>query len=100
MGKYYTDEQVQEVIAALESYSPGVWEKMKKMALVDDPLVEEHEVDQSTIVHALGFVLPKMPFVAAAPNKPEAQARLLIDVRRVIRAVVAQIDAKAASLLS
>lgn len=88
MGKYYTDEQVREAIDALEKYSPGVWEKMKKMALVDDPLIEEHEQDQSTIVRALTVVLPKMSFVAGTENEHDASNRLLIDVRIALRAEI------------
>lgn len=32
MGTFYTHEQIREAIVALESYSPGIWEVMKKMA--------------------------------------------------------------------
>jgi hypothetical protein len=85
MGTFYSDEQVQEIIAALESYSPGIWEIMKKMALVEDPLDEEHQLEQAAIVRALTVVLPKVSFVVQAENKLEAQNRLLIDVRKSIR---------------
>ena len=88
MGKFYTDEQVQEAIAALESYSPGIWEIMKKMALVADPLTKEYELEQSAIVRALTVVLPKVLFVAQAENKLDAGNRLLIDVRRAARAEI------------
>ena len=43
MGTFYTDEQIQEAIAALESYSLGIWENMKKLAPIMDPLNEEQE---------------------------------------------------------
>lgn len=33
MGTFYTDEQIREAIAALESHSPGIWEIMKKMVV-------------------------------------------------------------------
>ncbi|WP_342722669.1 hypothetical protein AAFG07_25945 [Bradyrhizobium sp. B097] len=88
MGTFYTDEQIQETIAALESYSPGIWEIMKKMALVEDPLADEHAREQTAILRALAVVLPDMPFLAQAENKPDAENRLLIDVRKVIRAEI------------
>jgi len=38
MGTFFTDEQMQEAIAALEDHTPGIWERMKKMVLIpDDP---------------------------------------------------------------
>ena len=33
MGTFYTDELIQVAIAALEDHTPGIWERMKKMAL-------------------------------------------------------------------
>jgi hypothetical protein len=33
MGTFFNDEQMQEAIAALEDHTPGIWERMKKMAL-------------------------------------------------------------------
>jgi hypothetical protein len=89
MGTFYTDEQIQEAIAALESYSPGIWEIMKKMALVADPLAEGHGLEQAAIVRALTGILPKVSFVAQAENKLEAENRLLIDVRKAVRAAIA-----------
>lgn len=88
MGTFYTDEQIQEAIAALESYSPGIWEIMKKMALVAEPDTEEHVAEQSAIVLALTVVLPKVSFVEKAPDPFEAQNLLLIDVRKAIRAEI------------
>jgi len=88
MSTFDTDEQIQEAITALESYSPGIFEKMKKMALVANPLAEEHELEQSAIVRALTVVLPKVSFVAQAENKLEAENRLLIDVRKAVRAEI------------
>lgn len=88
MGTFYTDEQIREAIAALESYSPGIWEIMKKMALVADPSMAEHATEQSVIVRALTVVLPKVSFVAQAQDPFEAQNLLLIDVRKAIWAEV------------
>jgi hypothetical protein len=34
MGTFYTDEQIEEAIAALESNSPGIWENMKRLASI------------------------------------------------------------------
>jgi hypothetical protein len=73
MGTFYADEQIQEAIAALESYSPGIWESMKKIAPITDPLNEEQERAKTAIVRALTVVLPKLSFVAQAENKFEAE---------------------------
>lgn len=88
MGTFYTDEQVQEAIAALESYSPGIWDKMKKMALIMDPLNEEQQIAKTAILRALIVVLPKVSFVAQAENKSEAKTRLIIDVGNAVRAAI------------
>lgn len=88
MGKFYTDEQIQEAIAALESYSPGIWENMKKMAPITDPLNEEQERAKTAIVRALTVVLPKVSFVAKAENKFEAENRLILDVRNAVQAAI------------
>lgn len=88
MGTFYTDEQIREAIAALESHSPGIWEIMKKMALVAEPDTEEHVAEQSAIVLALAVVLPKVSFVEQAPNPLEAGNLLLIDIRKAIRAEI------------
>jgi hypothetical protein len=88
MGTFYTDEQIREAIAALESYSPGIWEMMKKMALVAEPDTEEHVAEQSAIALALTVVLPKVSFVEMASDPFEAQNLLLIDVRKAIRAEI------------
>ncbi|MGY4370524.1 hypothetical protein ACVW1A_006589 [Bradyrhizobium sp. LB1.3] len=88
MGTFYTDEQIREAIAALESYSPGIWEIMKKMALTAEPDTEEHVAEQSAMVFALAVVLPKVSFVEKAPDPFEARNLLLIDVRKAIRAEI------------
>jgi hypothetical protein len=88
MGTFYTDEQIQEAIAALESYLPGIWENMKKIAPITDPLSEEQERVKSAIVRALTVVLPKVSFVAQAENKFEAENRLILDVRNAVQAAI------------
>ncbi|KWV50494.1 hypothetical protein AS156_14285 [Bradyrhizobium macuxiense] len=88
MGTYYTDEQIHEAIVALESYSPGIWEIMKKMALIAEPDTDEHATEQFAIVRALTVVLPKVSFVAQSQDPFEAQNLLLIDVRKAIRAEI------------
>jgi adenosyl cobinamide kinase/adenosyl cobinamide phosphate guanylyltransferase len=88
MGTFYTDEQIQEAIAALESYSPGIWENMKKMAVITDPLNEEQARAKSAIVRALTVVLPKVSFVAQADNKFETESRLILDVRNAVQAAI------------
>ena len=88
MGTFYTDEQIQEAIVALESYSPGIWENMKKIAPITDPLSEEQERAKSAIVRALTIVLPKVSFVAQAENRFEAKTRLILDVRNAVQAAI------------
>ncbi|WP_024507423.1 hypothetical protein [Bradyrhizobium sp. ARR65] len=89
MGTFYTDEQIQEAIGALESNSPGIFERMKKMALITDPLNEEQEIEQGAILRVLTIVLPAVSFVAQAEDKNEARARLSIDVGNAVRAAIA-----------
>jgi hypothetical protein len=89
MGTFYTDEQIREAIAILESESPGIWEDMTKMALVTDPLNEEQERTKSAIVRALTIVIPKVPFIAQAEDKTNAVGRLIIDVGNAVRAAIA-----------
>ncbi|WP_235886048.1 hypothetical protein [Bradyrhizobium niftali] len=68
MGTFFTDEQIREAIAALESYSPGIWEIMKKMALVAEPDTEEHVAEQSAIVLALTVVVAQGIFRREGPR--------------------------------
>jgi len=82
MGTFYNDEQIQEAIAALESNSPGIWERLKKMAALPppEPPNEEQELEQSAIVRALTIVLPEVSFVAQAEDRNDERARLSIDL--------------------
>jgi hypothetical protein len=87
MSTFYSDDQIQEAIAALEDHTPGIWERMKKMALTpDDPRDEGQEIEQGAIVRVLSIVLPKVPFVAQAQDPLEARARLSIDLGDAVRA--------------
>jgi hypothetical protein len=89
MGRFYTDEQIQEAIAALEGHTPGIFGRMKKSASITDPFNDEQEVELGAIVRVLTIVLPKLPFVAQAEDKSEARARLSIDVGNAVRAAIA-----------
>ncbi|WP_027514118.1 hypothetical protein [Bradyrhizobium sp. WSM1417] len=90
MGTFFTDEQMQEAIAALEDHTPGIWERMKEMALTpDDPHDEEQEIEQGAIVRVLAIVLPRVPFVAQGQDPFEARARLSIDLGHAVRAAIA-----------
>ena len=89
MGTFYTDEQIREAIAVLEDGTPGIWETMKKMASVTDPLDEEQQRAKSAIVRALNLVLPKVSFIAQAEDKMNATGRLIIDVGNAVRAATA-----------
>ncbi len=97
MGKFYTDEQIREAIAALESYSPGIFEKMKTMASITDPLTEEQEIASTAIVRALTVVLPKVSFVTQAEDKHEARTRLSIDIGNTVRAAISPVQDRAKS---
>ncbi|UWU74720.1 hypothetical protein N2603_32395 [Bradyrhizobium huanghuaihaiense] len=89
MGTFFTDEQMQEAIAALEDHTPGIWERMKKMALTPgDPHDDEQEMEQGAIVRVLTIVLPMVPFVAQAQDPFEARARLSIELGEAVRAAV------------
>jgi hypothetical protein len=88
MGTFYADEQIQEAIAALEAYAPGIFEKITKIALIEEPLNEEHEAARATFQRALIVVLPKVSFVAQAEDKFEAETRLIIDVGNAVRAAI------------
>lgn len=90
MHKFYSDDQIQEAIAALEDHTPGIWERMKKMASTpDDPHDKEQETELGAIVRVLTMVLPKMSFVAQAEDRNEARARLSIDVGNAVRSAIA-----------
>ncbi|WBL78812.1 hypothetical protein I3J27_38790 [Bradyrhizobium xenonodulans] len=88
MGTFYSDDQIQEAIAALESYSPGIWETMKRMALITDPRSKQEELAKAAISRALIVVLPKVSFVAQADDKFEAENRLIIDVGNAVRSAI------------
>lgn len=85
MGTFYTDEQIQEAISALESHTPGIWERMKRRALNADRLDEEQEIENTAIVRVLTIVLPNVPFVAQAEDKNEENALLSIDLGGAVR---------------
>ncbi|TYO60763.1 hypothetical protein FXV83_42065 [Bradyrhizobium hipponense] len=90
MGTFYSDDKIQEAIAALEDHTPGIWERMKKMASApDDPHDKEQEAELGAIVRVLTIVLPRVSFVAQAEDKNEARARLSIDVGNTVRAAIA-----------
>ena len=46
MSTFYTDEQIREAILALENYSPGIWEIMKKTEIAEPDL----EIDRKSVV--------------------------------------------------
>ncbi|MBR0990732.1 hypothetical protein JQ580_08405 [Bradyrhizobium japonicum] len=90
MGTFFTDEQMQEAIVALEDHTAGIWERMKKMALTpDDPNDEGQSLEQGAILRVLTIVLPKVPFVAQAQDPSEARARLSIDLGNAVRREIA-----------
>ncbi|MGY4500698.1 hypothetical protein ACVWYH_004629 [Bradyrhizobium sp. GM24.11] len=89
MGTFYTDEQIQEAIAALEAHTPGIFERMKKSASITDRFDDEQETELGVIVRVLTIVLPQVPFVAKAEDSHEARARLSIDVGDAVRSAIA-----------
>lgn len=89
MGTFYTEEQIQEAIAALEAHTPGIFERMKKSASITNPFDDEQETELGAIVRVLTIVLPQVPFVAQAEDSNEARARLSIDVGDAVRSAIA-----------
>lgn len=89
MGKFYSDEQIQEAIAALENYSPGIWENMKRMASAEYPLNEEQKTAQTSITRILGIFYPKLPFIAQAEDDLLATHRLNVEIGATIRSSLA-----------
>jgi hypothetical protein len=89
MGKFYTNEQIQEAIAVLESNSPGIWETMKRLASNKAPPDEEHEIAVTAVTRITGITYPKLPFIAHASDKNKAIHELNIDMGNAVRAAVA-----------
>jgi hypothetical protein len=89
MGTFYTDEQIQEAIAALESNSPGIWERMKRIASITAPLNEEQEIELTAITRVFNIAFPKLSFIAQAADKKRARAELSIDMGNAVRAAIA-----------
>ena len=89
MGTFYSDEQIQEAIAALEGHTPGIFDRLKKSASISDPFNDEQEEELGAITRVLGIVLPKVSFVAEALDKNEARAPLSVDLGNAVRAAVA-----------
>jgi hypothetical protein len=88
MGTFYSDEQIEEAIAELEKFSPGIWETILRMAVVRDRLTEDQEITLTAITRAMTIVMPRVSFVAGAENKFEAENRLIIDVGNAVRAAI------------
>jgi hypothetical protein len=84
VGLFYTEKQISETIAALESYSPGIWARMLTLAPITDPS-EEQKVAKGAIVRALTIVLPTMPFVTQAQDPFDAKTRLILDIRNAVQ---------------
>ncbi|WP_271023472.1 hypothetical protein [Rhizobium sp. RCAM05973] len=85
MGKFYTEEQIQEAIDALENCSPGIWEKMKIMTSTEYPLSEEQKTLQTSITRIFSIVYPTLPFIAQAENELLATFRLNLDIGAAVR---------------
>jgi hypothetical protein len=92
MGTFYTDEQIQEAIAALERNSPGIWENMKKMASITDPLNDEQETALTAITRVFNLTFPKLSFIAQAEDKLKARHELNMDIGAAVRAAIASAE--------
>jgi hypothetical protein len=88
MGTFYSDEQIEEAIADLEKFTPGIWKTMLRMAVITDYPTEDQEIARAAITRAMTIVLPRVSFVAGAENKFEAENRLIIDVGNAVRAAI------------
>lgn len=89
MGKFYSYEQVQEAVAALEAYAPGSWEALKRLASITRPHTEEEEVELTSITRAFDIVFSQLPFIAQARNIGEAKFDLNLDIGNAVRAAIA-----------
>jgi hypothetical protein len=89
MGTFYTDEQIQEAIAALENHSPGIWENLKETASVTGPLSDEQERTLTACTRVFDIVFPKLSFIARAQDKHEATHELNLDLGAAVRAAIA-----------
>jgi hypothetical protein len=89
MGKFYTDEQIREAIAALETNSPGIWERMKKLASNSAPPDEYHEITLTAVTRVADNTYLKLPFIAQAGDKNIAIHKLSIDVGNTLRSEIA-----------
>ena len=89
MGKFYTDDQIKEVIAALENHSPGIFARMQRMVLITDLLNDEQERELTANSDVLAAVLPLMPFVLQAEDRNEALTQLTIDLSNAVRTAAA-----------
>jgi hypothetical protein len=94
MGKFYTEEQIQEAVAALESNSPGIWDTMLRLASNTAPPDEEHELAVTAVIRITGTTYPKLPFIAQAGDKDRAIQELNLDVGNAVRAAVARRSSK------
>ncbi|SCB43318.1 hypothetical protein GA0061098_1009270 [Bradyrhizobium shewense] len=89
MGKFYSDEQVQEALAALEACAPGSWETLKRLASITRPHTEDEEVELTSITRVFDIVFPKLQFVAQAIDLDEARFELNLDIGNAVRAAIA-----------
>ncbi len=79
----------------MKDHAPGIFESMKRMAVITDPHNEEQEIELTAIVRVLTIVLPEVPFVAQAEYPFETKTRLSIDVGNAVRAAIASAKAGA-----
>ena len=89
MGTFYSDEQIQEAIAAPEGHTPGIWENLKETASLDGPLSEAQEKTLTACTRVFNIVFPKLSFIARAQDKREAIHNLNLDLGAAVRAAIA-----------
>ncbi|MGT2440864.1 hypothetical protein ACU4GH_39435 [Bradyrhizobium betae] len=89
MGTFYTDEQIQEAIDALESHSPGIWESLKRLASTTAPHSEDQQRELTAITRVFDIVFPKLSFIAQAKDKDSARFDLNLDIGNAVRAAIA-----------
>ncbi|MBR1222790.1 hypothetical protein JQ557_32650 [Bradyrhizobium sp. U87765 SZCCT0131] len=84
MGKFYTDGQLMEAITALENHSPGIWERMKKIASAPDAVSEEQKDEEemawTAITRVFDIVFPRLSFIAHAEDKLFARHVLNLEI--------------------
>jgi hypothetical protein len=90
MPTKFTEEQVQEAIAALKCEFPDIWDVLH--SCMRDPFADNDE-KFARISRAMGSTLKKLPFVAQAADPYQAKQQLRRQVTDVARSEFRRLSA-------